>query len=241
MEGFARAIIASLFVALVILGIFVLVFSFLGPLRAFEKVGKKGGAEVPAVGLGETTTVPGVAPSSSLSSLPQEGGTETPPPLSSQPPSAPPPSQPPPPSFQPTPIGTSPVNSSGEVVTLSGEPAMNSAMPGSGSAPAVSRPLGASEYPRGSVVLTFADGSVSPGAFTIDAGKALTIVVTSGDSETHVFVFDDPSLAGVAVGVGPKEARAITFNAPTTAGDYAFHCDVPGHRYRGETGAMQVK
>jgi len=67
------------------------------------------------------------------------------------------------------------------------------------------------------------------------------VAVSSTDGYTHVFMFDDPSLSAVAVGVGPKETRAITFNAPAKAGTYSFHCDVPGHTARGEVGAMIVK
>jgi len=66
------------------------------------------------------------------------------------------------------------------------------------------------------------------------------LALSSVDNITHVLLFDDPVLAGVAIGVGPNETRAITFNAPK-AGEYGFHCDVPGHTARGESGKMIVK
>jgi uncharacterized cupredoxin-like copper-binding protein len=54
-------------------------------------------------------------------------------------------------------------------------------------------------------------------------------------------MFNDPSLSAVAVGVSPRETRAITFNAPSTPGEYPFVCDVPGHAGRGEVGKMIVE
>ena len=79
-----------------------------------------------------------------------------------------------------------------------------------------------------------------PSTFEVKAGQLVTMSLTSVDKMTHVLLFDDPSLAAVAIGVGPDETRAITFNAPK-AGEYAFHCDVPGHAARGEKGVMIVK
>ena len=85
----------------------------------------------------------------------------------------------------------------------------------------------------------FGGGGFSPNSFTVSAGAPVTISITSGDQYSHVFAFEDASLSAVAVGVGPGETRAITFNAPKTAGAYKFYSNIPGQS--GEAGVMTVK
>ncbi len=138
--------------------------------------------------------------------------------------------------------GTSAISTStGEVVTRTGVVTKNNVTPGSPEAPQQSAPIVPSQVPSAiKLTVTAASGFV-PNTFTVQAGKAVTIAVTSGDTQTHVFMFDDPLLSAVAIGVGPGETRAITFNAPSTPGTYAFHCDVPGHKARGEVGKMIVQ
>ena len=133
----------------------------------------------------------------------------------------------------------SPVSDEGEVLTSEGAPVDNTALPGSPEAPKQSRALDEKEIPSGAVQLTVTAAGFVPNEFTVKAGQAVTLSLTSGD-KTHVFKFDDAGLQAVAIGVAGNETRAITFNAPT-AGDYSFYCDVPGHRGRGETGVMHVK
>ena len=133
--------------------------------------------------------------------------------------------------------GTSAVSSKGEVVTKEGKPVKLDASPGTPDAPQQSNPV--SEAPAGAVKLTMTASGFSPKEFTARAGQAVALSVTAGDSQTHVFMFDDASLSAVAVGVAPGETRVITFNAPKV-GSYKFHCDVPGHSGRGETGTMVV-
>ncbi len=134
--------------------------------------------------------------------------------------------------------GTSAVTEDGEVVTGEGVPVKLDVEPGSPEAPQQSDPI--SEAPKDSVKLTMTALGISPSVFEVRSGAAVTVSVTSGDTQTHIFKFNDPSLSSVAVGVGPGETRAITFNAPDKD-TYSFYCDVPGHSGRGETGTMTVK
>lgn len=137
--------------------------------------------------------------------------------------------------------GTSAIASSGIVVAPTGQAAQNNVTPGAPTAPQQSAPIAnPSAIPSSAIKLTVtvANG-FTPNAFTVSAGAPVTISVTSGDSYSHVFAFQDPSLSAVAVGVGPGETRAITFNAPTTAGAYKFYSNVPGQS--GEAGVMTVK
>src|SRR3989344_761226 len=137
--------------------------------------------------------------------------------------------------------GASAVTEAGKVVTPSGQVADNSAEPGTAAAPQQSAPITKTEAPAASIKVDMGNSTFSPKEFTAKAGAATTLVVTSIDTQTHVFKFRDPSLQAVAVGIAPGETRLITFNAPTKAGDYEFFCDVPGHVARGEVGKMIVK
>ena len=138
--------------------------------------------------------------------------------------------------------GTNPVNSSGQVVAPSGKPADNSAVPGSASAPSQSAPVTATEVPSSAIKLDIATaGGFSPSSFTVKPGAAVTLSLTATDDQTHVLRFDDASLQAVAIGIGPGMTRVITFNAPSTAGSYSFHDDVPGHAQAGDVGKMVVQ
>ena len=134
----------------------------------------------------------------------------------------------------------SPISEEGKVVTPAGEPVKLNVEPGSPEAPQQSAPLEKKDIPATAVKITMSPSGISPDVFTAKPGQAITLSVTADESQTHVFKFDDPSLSAVAVGVGPGETRAISFNAPK-AGEYVFYCDVPGHRGRGESGKMIVK
>lgn len=137
--------------------------------------------------------------------------------------------------------GASAVASSGIVVAPNGQATQNNVQPSAPTAPQQSNPIAnVSEIPAKAIKLdvTAAKG-FTPNAFTVSAGAAVTISITGGDNLVHVFAFQDSSLSAVAVGVGPGETRAITFNAPTKAGDYKFYSNVPGQS--GETGVMTVK
>jgi plastocyanin len=137
--------------------------------------------------------------------------------------------------------GTSAVASSGIVVAPSGAATVNNVTPGAPTAPQESNPVASvAAIPSSAIKLTVSVASgFSPNSFTVSAGAPVTISVTSGDQYSHVFAFEDASLSAVAVGVGPGETRAITFNAPKTAGAYKFYSNIPGQS--GEAGVMTVK
>lgn len=135
---------------------------------------------------------------------------------------------------------TSPVTPEAQVVTPEGEPVRNDALPGTPEAPQQSNPISEDVLPEETIKLRISPDGITPADFSVSAGSVVVLSVSSVGDQTHVFKFKDPSLEAVAVGVGPGETRAITFNAPG-AGEYEFFCDVPGHAGRGETGVMIVK
>lgn len=137
--------------------------------------------------------------------------------------------------------GANPITKDNKVVTVEGEPTKNDVTPMSPQAPQQTAPIDKTKLSNDVVKLTVTAGGWSPNSFTVKTGAPVSVGISSGDHYTHIFMFDDPSLSAVAVGVGPNETRAITFNAPTKAGEYKFHCDVPGHSGRGEVGTMIVK
>ncbi len=126
------------------------------------------------------------------------------------------------------------------VVTPEGKPVKTNVQPGSPEAPQQTAPVAVEKLPSNTIKLGASAEGFKPNTFEVKAGQLTTLSLTSTDGITHVFMFDEPSLSAVAIGVGPSETRAITFNAPK-AGEYAFRCDVPGHAGRGETGKMIVK
>ncbi len=137
--------------------------------------------------------------------------------------------------------GTSAITEEGDVLAPSGAPAQNDAVPGAPDAPQQSNAVSPEALPEQSIKLTVSSSGFVPRSFTVKKGAPVTLAITSGDAQTHVFLFDDTELSAVAVGVGPEETRAITFKAPSEKGTYSFHCDVPGHAGRGETGTMIVE
>jgi Copper binding proteins, plastocyanin/azurin family. len=134
----------------------------------------------------------------------------------------------------------SPINDKGQVVTPTGQPTDNSATPGMGNAPTQSAPISKDQIPSGAIKMEITTQSgFKPNSFTVKAGSAVIFALTSGDDQTHVLRFDDPSLNAVAIGIGPQMTRLITFNAPQKPGEYTFHDDVPGHQNL--TGKMIVQ
>lgn len=107
--------------------------------------------------------------------------------------------------------------------------------------PMQSLPLDENEIPKEAIKIEITSQGFSPSSFEVNNGEKVVLSVTSGDRWAHVFKFKDSSLAEVAVGVTSGETRAITFYAPSEAGEYPFFCDVPGHERRGEKGVMIVK
>lgn len=136
--------------------------------------------------------------------------------------------------------GTNAVNDSGKVVTKEGAPVKQDVTPGTPEAPQQSAAISEDQIPPTAIQLEVSSAGFKPSQFKVKAGAAVTISLTTSD-QTHLLYFDDPSLQAVAIGIGPGETRAITFNAPTKPGTYDFHCDVPGHKNRGEIGQMIVQ
>lgn len=137
--------------------------------------------------------------------------------------------------------GTSPISSAGIVVTPEGVPVTQNVEPGTENAPKQSIPLSEEDIPAQALEFTVSAAGFTPGTFTVTAGTAVTLAVTATDDESHLFVFEDPALSAVVVGIGPGQTRIISFNAPSSPGSYAFRCGVPGHAARGETGVMIVE
>ncbi|GEM_PF-1385790 len=137
--------------------------------------------------------------------------------------------------------GTSPISAAGIVVTTGGAPVVQNVEPGTEGAPQQSIPISEDDIPVQAIPLRVSAAGFSPSTFTVDAGRAVTLALTVDDDESHLFVFEDPSLSAVVSGVGPGMTRIISFNAPSTPGSYAFRCGVPGHAARGETGVMIVE
>lgn len=141
--------------------------------------------------------------------------------------------------------GTNPINiETGEVVTKTGETAVNDVAPGDQSAPQESYPIDpAVSLPQSSIKLAVTSSSFSPKEFTVNRGQVVYLVISNVNDTTYseVFRFDDPSLSAVAVGLAKGETKAISFNAPDKAGTYTFYSAMFDHRALGAVGSMIVK
>jgi plastocyanin len=138
-------------------------------------------------------------------------------------------------------VGANPISKEGVVVTPAGEVAKNDSIPLSPEAPKQTAPVSRDDLPASVIKLEISENGWSPAEFSVKAGAPITIAVTSVDDYNHAFMFDDPSLSSVLVFVSPYDTRAITFNSPSTPGEYTFRCDIPGHADRGEVGKMIVQ
>jgi len=138
------------------------------------------------------------------------------------------------------PAGEEALSGAGGPSTLSPAVSEKSAWQNAAS-PSQSFPLEQSEVPKDAIQISITEKGIMPASFEVKAGEEATLSVTSGDQWTHIFRFKAKSLEQVAVGVGSKETRAITFYAPKEKGEYEYYCDVPGHIERGEKGVMIVK
>jgi plastocyanin len=123
------------------------------------------------------------------------------------------------------------------VITPEGKPVKTDVTPGSLEAPVRVDIPSQDVLPPETIKLTVKVGSFTPTGFEVRAGQVVTLSLASGDGLVHTMLFDDPSLRALGISANSDVAEVITFNAPT-AGEYGFHCDVPGH---GESGVMIVK
>jgi len=132
------------------------------------------------------------------------------------------------------------VTEDNRVITQQGEDARNDVDPGSPDAPQQTGPVDEEALPENTVRVTVSAEGFGPEEVRMPAETAVTMSVTSTDTQTHIFKFKDESLKAVAVGIAPGETRAITFRTPGP-GEYEFYCDVPGHEGRGEVGTLIVE
>ncbi len=137
--------------------------------------------------------------------------------------------------------GANPIIPDGTVMTVSGSPVQNDAAPLSADAPQQTPPIAPEQLSASAINLTVSGGIWTPAEFTVKAGAPITLALTVDDDNHHFFLFNDPSLQAVVVGLSPHETRALTFNAPEQVGEYSFSCNVPGHADRGEKGKMLVR
>jgi len=136
--------------------------------------------------------------------------------------------------------GASLITPDNKVVTEKGVIAKNDVIPASAEAPK-SAVIAKEDLPKSAINIDVKDSKFSPAAFSVKPGQPVSFAVTSADGQVHVVIFGQAELGAIAMGIGPGQTKAITFNAPMTAGDFEFRCDVPGHRAAGEVGKMIVK
>ncbi len=138
-------------------------------------------------------------------------------------------------------VGANPITKDNKVVTPDGVITENTVLPMSDNAPKQTGFLNKEELPDGVVKISVGNGKFAPSQFTTKSGAPTTFSLTGVDDYSHVIAFKDPAMSAIAILVGPGQTKAITFNAPTTAGEYVFYCASPGHEGDGETGKMIVK
>jgi len=132
--------------------------------------------------------------------------------------------------------GANPVSKKNQVLTSSGDVVKTDVTPDSALAPQQTLAISKSVLPSSviKIEVSQAKGFV-PNSFTVKAGAPVTVSITNLDNNRSATLgFTDPSLSGVILGASPLETRAITFNAPTKAGDYKFIDGIPGHDASGD-------
>jgi uncharacterized cupredoxin-like copper-binding protein len=137
--------------------------------------------------------------------------------------------------------GANPITKDNKVVTPEGKPVDTSARVMAADAPHQTGLLDKATLDDGLTKLSVSATGFTPKEFTTKAGAPTSFALTSADSSVHVLAFDDPSLAAIAILVGPGQTKAITFPAPTTPGEYTFRDDTPGAAAKGVVGKMIVK
>lgn len=136
--------------------------------------------------------------------------------------------------------GANPISKDNKVLTTSGEVTKINVSAASPLAPQQTLAIAKAALPASVIKLDASKlGGFTPNSFTVKAGAAVTVSITNTDTTNSVtFAFTDPSMVGLVMGAGPSETRAISFNAPTKAGEYQFIDGIPGHS---GTGKMIVK
>lgn len=137
--------------------------------------------------------------------------------------------------------GANLVTKDGKVVNEEGKEVRSDVAYNSPEAPRQTLAIDNPDEIKNAVRLTLGDEGFSPTEFSVKAGEAVTIALTSASGESHGMVFDDAKLQAVIINLPPNETRAVTFNAPSEKGEYSFYCGIPGHKNRGEIGVMKVQ
>lgn len=138
--------------------------------------------------------------------------------------------------------GANLVTKDDKVVTAEGRVTDNTAVPNTPTAPHSTAPLNSvSNLPPTVIKVEVSAAGIFPKQFTVKAGTSVTIAFSSLDDSAHTIMFSNPVLSAISIGLGPRVSRAITFNAPTKAGNYVFRCGFPGHLERGEVATMIVE
>ena len=135
--------------------------------------------------------------------------------------------------------GTSLITYDEKVVNDHGQEVKNDAPPMSEGAPKPSDFLYEKEIPSFVLRLVISQEGFTPSTFSTKSGAVTTFSLTSEDVLAHNVTFDDPSLSGVYMLVGPGQTRALTFKAPVEPGEYTFRCASADHP-QGEVGKMIV-
>jgi|GEM_PF-1139844 plastocyanin len=133
--------------------------------------------------------------------------------------------------------GASLVTKDDKVVNDSGVQVKNDAAPMTADAPRLTAPIQVSQLAASAIKLKATTGGFVPKEFTVKAGAAVTLSLTSDGVDSRL-VFQDKSLQGDEIPVPMGYTMAKTFNAPA-AGKYVFYQDIPGRS--GETGTMIVQ
>lgn len=130
----------------------------------------------------------------------------------------------------------------GDVLTVEGKVAQNSAVPGSRDAPQVSFPIkNPEDLPESTIKLEITASSITPAEFTVSPLQTVSLALIVKDEKGHIFRFEDENLAALAAGVSSGRTKTISFNAPEAPGEYIFFSDISNYRERGAVGKMIVK
>ena len=101
--------------------------------------------------------------------------------------------------------------------------------------------------------VTFAEFTFAPDAFSIPAGKEITINAKNNGAVIHEFVImkfgetvgdnigdEDEGNIYWEIEAGPGASVTGTFTAPTDPGEYQIVCGTPGHFMSGMVGKLAV-
>jgi cytochrome c oxidase subunit 2 len=86
------------------------------------------------------------------------------------------------------------------------------------------------------VTIDMVDIEFEPDSFTIPADTPVTVALPNVGLAPHNFTID---ALGISVDAASGETAYVEINAP--AGEYEFHCNVPGHKEAGMTGTLTVE